>query len=92
MTQETFLVFGLDDIAAIRFDCKCGASIALTPGNALHGPLQCQQCGEPISNDRTVYMMMTQFINGLAEAKKIKSDFQIRLVVKASASRASGAS
>jgi hypothetical protein len=91
MTQETMIVIGLDDISSIRFDCKCGGSVAITAGSNIYRPIQCPQCGESMANDSTVFTMVSGFINGLATALKLKRDqFTIRLVLKSVASRASG--
>jgi len=84
MMQETLLTFSLNDISGIRFTCKCGASMCLTPGHSLPVPLQCVQCKTPLANDQAIYEAVSEFINGLNKARAFQSDkLELHLVIRA---------
>lgn len=84
MVKESLLLFGLDDISAIRFTCKtCQASMCLTKGHALPNRLQCVQCRTPLAADEAVYKVVSGFIDGLNAARTMQSDtLEMRFVFK----------
>jgi hypothetical protein len=65
--------------------------MAITPGKLINFPMQCSQCGMLLVSEPTIHSIVSGFINGLNKALNLKKgQFEMRLVFKASASRASG--
>jgi hypothetical protein len=83
MVQEHNFVCGLDDIAAIRFDCRCGASLSLTTNAQFQAPTVCPECRKQIAGQRPIYDIVAQFLESLRAAKTAGGEeFSIRLVFK----------
>ena len=88
MTKETRTVFGLEDIAAVRFQCAgCGNELSLTPGGTEALPRECPFCRSPwepprAGTPRVVqdFLKSMRTLLGLREAigKRVTVTFELR--------------
>jgi hypothetical protein len=75
MTFERKIVVGLDDIAAVSFECKqCQTRVTMLPDD-IQVPQRCQKCdsvwiiGDP-SNYQSVTSPHMNFINAIGQIRK----------------------
>lgn len=74
---------GLDDVQAIRIDCKCGASASLNPDMRMIARRACPQCGEQMIADGGTYNLINEFLSAIQAVRLIKSEnYSVRLVFK----------
>ncbi len=88
MTKETRTVFGLEDIAAVRFRCAgCGKELSLALGGTEALPGECPSCRSPWKPPRADapkvvqdFLKSMRTLLGLREAigKRVTVTFELR--------------
>lgn len=91
MTFENTVIFGLEEIKAVIFECKCGARIAVSPESMNFPPAKCP-CGHAWDWNIALNFNSTEspfqaFLSSVARLRSLPMDkfgFKILLQIEAS--------
>lgn len=79
MTREHRLVLSLDEIRAVRWQCKCGSAVSFQLDQTIRLPQICPACDAPLASQasHSEYRALQAFVDALKGARRVSQSEQL---------------